>query len=484
LPSITTPPPTPVPSVSITIRPGAAAAPAAILASAAAFAVVLERTGRPTVSSAGPEGPRSEADVHGPVDPPRLRRSAKAAEPHRSDRSSSNFLRRGADLLDQSTWRSSSVGRSRRCSTCRRVDDARQDFVPPTSTLGTRFSVTFGGRYANADAWRGYHGRRMSAPRGEKRIASIAAARQGQGPAIPRPTRERGGDGDAGRTTAVTGRSSRKPACVAGAGKRWTALSVLVLLLVFILWTVAATSRSAAAEDANKRLPNRRGSRWFPTRNDPLAPTDILLLGTDHSLNASRASDHTRLGPDPRTDPKHHKLIYLSIARSPGPGHPRSWPDTINAALPDRGARWQADRSGNTGLPITTWRGQLPQLSAQLIDKLGGIDINVPSRSSRTGSTAPTDQRALRTLEGLALPEGHAAHERLSRPDLLARPREPTQSADTDITRGARQQAVVQALMPKLSGAGTFFKLPFIGGDLMKRSRPIYRRRSWRRSAG
>ena len=40
--------------------------------------------------------------------------------------------------------------------------------------------------------------------------------------------------------------------------------------------------------------------------------------------------------------------------------------------------------------------------------------------------------------------------------------------ADTDITRGARQQAVLQALMSKLSSAGTFFKLPFIGGDLMK----------------
>ena len=40
--------------------------------------------------------------------------------------------------------------------------------------------------------------------------------------------------------------------------------------------------------------------------------------------------------------------------------------------------------------------------------------------------------------------------------------------ADSDITRGARQQAVMQALMSKLASTGTFFKLPFIGGDLMK----------------
>jgi anionic cell wall polymer biosynthesis LytR-Cps2A-Psr (LCP) family protein len=38
---------------------------------------------------------------------------------------------------------------------------------------------------------------------------------------------------------------------------------------------------------------------------------------------------------------------------------------------------------------------------------------------------------------------------------------------DTDITRGAHQQEVMQALLSKLSGAGTFFKLPFVGGDLL-----------------
>ena len=38
---------------------------------------------------------------------------------------------------------------------------------------------------------------------------------------------------------------------------------------------------------------------------------------------------------------------------------------------------------------------------------------------------------------------------------------------DSDITRGSRQQEVLQALTSKLASAGTFFKLPFIGGELM-----------------
>ena len=39
---------------------------------------------------------------------------------------------------------------------------------------------------------------------------------------------------------------------------------------------------------------------------------------------------------------------------------------------------------------------------------------------------------------------------------------------ESDITRGERQQAVLQAIAGKLASAGTFFELPFIGGDLLK----------------
>ena len=40
--------------------------------------------------------------------------------------------------------------------------------------------------------------------------------------------------------------------------------------------------------------------------------------------------------------------------------------------------------------------------------------------------------------------------------------------AENDLTRADRQQAVVEAMTSKLAGPGTFFRLPFIGGDLAK----------------
>ena len=40
--------------------------------------------------------------------------------------------------------------------------------------------------------------------------------------------------------------------------------------------------------------------------------------------------------------------------------------------------------------------------------------------------------------------------------------------SDNDLTRGERQQAVVEAMTDKLVGPGTFVRLPFIGGDLVK----------------
>jgi anionic cell wall polymer biosynthesis LytR-Cps2A-Psr (LCP) family protein len=39
---------------------------------------------------------------------------------------------------------------------------------------------------------------------------------------------------------------------------------------------------------------------------------------------------------------------------------------------------------------------------------------------------------------------------------------------ESDVTRGARQQQVLQAIQNKLASVGTLVRLPFIGGDLLK----------------
>jgi hypothetical protein len=40
--------------------------------------------------------------------------------------------------------------------------------------------------------------------------------------------------------------------------------------------------------------------------------------------------------------------------------------------------------------------------------------------------------------------------------------------AETDITRGERNQQVLQAVMSKLASFGTYVRMPFIGGSLLK----------------
>src|SRR6266700_3901754 len=379
LPSITTPPPTPVPSVSITIVRAPRPAPARYSASAAALPSFSSVTGRPTPTAA------TESSSH-----------SSAAAPISSIRRS---------------WESSSVGRSRRCSTLPVGSTMpAKIFVPPTSTPRTRFSVTFGGRYATPTRGVATMARRMSAPRGEKPYRVYRGGRvKGKVPTIPRPTRERGGDGDARRDYRGPGTKQPKTGLRGWSWKRWTALSVLVLLLVFILWTVAGyLSFRSGVKDANKRLP---------------------------------------------------ESARLALV-----------PDKGNAAFQIGGARL-AERTvqAYTGLPINHVVVVNFHSFAQLIDKLGGIDINVPQPilSNRFDCPYSTNARCER-WKGWRFRKG-MQHMSGYRALIYSRVREnQLNPADTDITRGARQQAVVQALMSKLSGAGTFFKLPFIGGDLMK----------------
>ena len=315
----------------------------------------------------------------------------------------------------------------------------------------------------------------MSAPRGEKPYRVYRGGRvKGKVPTIPRPTRERGGDGDGRRDYRGPGAKQPKTGLRGWSWKRWTALSVLVLLLVFIVWTVVGyLSFRSGVKDANKRLPESARLALVPDKGMILShPTDILLLGTDHSLNASRASDqHSDSIQILRTDPKHHKLIYLSIPRDLRvPDIPGHGPDKINAAFQIGGARL-AERTvqAYTGLPINHVVVVNFHSFAKLIDKLGGIDINVPQPilSNKFDCPYSTNARCER-WKGWRFRKG-VQHMSGYRALIYSRVREnQLNPADTDITRGARQQAVVQALMSKLSGAGTFFKLPFIGGDLMK----------------
>src|SRR6266404_1051798 len=105
--------------------------------------------------------------------------------------------------------------------------------------------------------------------------------------------------------------------------KRWTLVTIVALAVLFVIWAAAGwlSVRSSVA-DANKRLPS--GTTQALTKQNGLildSPTNILLLGTDHSNNgqAGRNSDeHSDSMMLLRTDPGRHRITYLSIPRDLG----------------------------------------------------------------------------------------------------------------------------------------------------------------------
>jgi LCP family protein required for cell wall assembly len=259
--------------------------------------------------------------------------------------------------------------------------------------------------------------------------------------------------------------------------KRWTWVTLLVLVVFFVVWGIAGyLSVRSGVREANGRL--QVGVDSALTKQNSLllsSGTNILLLGTDHATNGQdgRSSDqHSDSMMLLHTDPGRHRLVYLSVPRdlrASIPGHGQA---KVNAAM----------QLGGPKLAIQTADALFgPQLQVNhvvvvdmssfmtLVDAVGGIDVNVPAPilSNRfdcpySSNTRCASWEGWRFAKGVQHMDGHRAL-------IYSRIRENRlDPADTDITRGARQQQVMQATLSKLASAGTFFRLPFSGSDLLK----------------
>jgi LCP family protein required for cell wall assembly len=172
------------------------------------------------------------------------------------------------------------------------------------------------------------------------------------------------------------------------------------------------------------------------------------------------------------TDPDRHRLVYLSIPRDLRAAIPGYGEQKINAAM----------QLGGPKLAIQTANALFgPELQVNhvvvvdmqdfqaLIDAVGGIDVDVPQPilSNRFDCPYPTAERCQqwqgwRFHKGVQHMDGHRAL-------IYSRIRENRLNpADTDISRGQRQQDVMQATLRTIASASTFFRLPWSGGDLMK----------------
>jgi LCP family protein required for cell wall assembly len=161
--------------------------------------------------------------------------------------------------------------------------------------------------------------------------------------------------------------------------------------------------------------------------------------------------------------------VYLSIPRDlrvPIPGH---GDDKINAAMQIGGPRLAIETVRQfTGLDVNHVVVVDFSNFVSLIDKVGGVDIDVPAPilTNRFDCPYATEARCQqwpgwRFRKGKQHMDGHRAL-------IYSRIRENKLRPESDVTRGARQQQVMQALLSKLAGVGTFFRLPFVGGDLLK----------------
>jgi anionic cell wall polymer biosynthesis LytR-Cps2A-Psr (LCP) family protein len=103
-----------------------------------------------------------------------------------------------------------------------------------------------------------------------------------------------------------------------------------------------------------------------------------------------------------------------------------------------------------------------------LIDNIGGIDINVPAPILSNKFDCPYSSSRCARWQGWRFRKGWQ-HMDGKRALIYSRIREnQLDPSDTDIRRGERQQAVVRASVSKLLGLSTFLKLPFNGKKLLE----------------
>ena len=258
--------------------------------------------------------------------------------------------------------------------------------------------------------------------------------------------------------------------------RRWLRVGVVLLLVavlaVFVWALLGYLAFRSGVKEANDRL-DSRAYRALEPQNGLLMsnPSTILVLGTDQGP--------TRQGPFRsdammivRTDPDEHRIALLSIPRDLRVDIPGRGPEKINAAYAVGGStlaiRTVQSLTGER-LPINHVIVVDFSMFRDVIDALGGVTLNVPKPllSNRFECPFPTRARCDRWA-GWRFSKGEQEMDG-RRALVYARIREnQLDPADNDITRGARQQAVLQAIADEVTSFGTFLRMPFIGDDLVK----------------
>jgi LCP family protein required for cell wall assembly len=250
----------------------------------------------------------------------------------------------------------------------------------------------------------------------------------------------------------------------------WATLAIVGLLLLTLVWGLLGyLSFSSGVGDANDRLPRRAHNRLAEDDGSIFStPTTILVIGTDggraRGRQDARRSDSLLLL---RTDPDRHRLSYLSIPRDLRVDIPGYGSAKINSANQIGGPALTIATVRNlTGIPINHVVVFDFDGFRELIDALGGVEIDVPRRILSNKFDCPYKPAKCANWDGWRFEKGKQ-HMDGRRALVYARVRSNRlNAADSDISRGGRQQAVADATGDKIASFGTFLRLPFIGDSL------------------
>jgi LCP family protein required for cell wall assembly len=254
---------------------------------------------------------------------------------------------------------------------------------------------------------------------------------------------------------------------------RWIAVAVLGVLALAVVWGVAGyLSFRSGVGDANARLPGSTAKLLTP--QDGLltsTPTTILVLGTDGAARGGRANaNRTDSIMLVRSDPRRHRLAFLSIPRDLRVEIPEVGSAKVNAAYQYGGATLALRTIRElTGRPIHHMAVVDFDRFRELIDAVGGIEVAVPRaiRSNRFDCPYATPKRCAQ-WDGWRFEKG-TQHMDGKRALVYSRIRQNRlDPSETDLDRARRQQQVLQATADKLSSLGTALRLPFAGADIVR----------------
>jgi LCP family protein required for cell wall assembly len=244
---------------------------------------------------------------------------------------------------------------------------------------------------------------------------------------------------------------------------------ILVAVLALAVWSLLGyLAFRSGVKEANERLDSRADAAL--TEQDGLVltnPSTILVLGTDEGPNRQGPfrSDAIMIV---RTDPDEHRIALLSIPRDLRVEIPGRGPDKVNAAYAFGGPTLAIRTvEALTGIPLNHVIVVDFSEFREVIDTLGGVTINVPKPILSNKFECPFATRArCDRWQGWRFRKGE--QEMNGKQALIyARVRvNQLDPSESDITRGERQQAVVQAMADEITSFKTFLRMPFIGDEL------------------